>query len=66
MAKQQLIEKYKFIEMQRKELKKLWIDMKNAGDNPEDIKEVGRKLTELTLNQAHILIDVETIGDIEK
>ena len=40
--------------------------MKKAGDRPEDIKEIGRKLTELTLNQAHILIDVEMIGDLEK
>ena len=51
--------------MQRIELKQLWCDMKKAKDDPEAIKEVGRKLTELTLNQAHILIDVEMIGDIE-
>ncbi len=52
--------------MQRIELKQLWCDMKKAHDNPEDIKEIGRRLTELTLNQAHILIDVEMIGDLEK
>lgn len=66
MARKQLIQRYKLIEVERIELKQLWCDMKKAGDRPEDIKEIGRKLTELTLNQAHILIDVEMIGDLEK
>ncbi len=54
---------YKMIELQRMELKQLCIDMVKSHDSPEDIKEVGRRLTELTFNQAHILIDVE-MGDI--
>lgn len=50
---------YKFIEIQRIELKQLWCDMEIAHDRPEDIKEVGRRLAELTLNQAHIMMSVE-------
>ena len=50
---------YEFIEMQRMELKQLLLDMKNSNEDPKDIKEVGRKLSELTLNQAFILIGIE-------
>jgi len=59
LTNQFLIETYRDIEKQRKELKAHWFWLKENGGDKEEIKIIGRKLTQLTLKQAHILIELE-------
>lgn len=59
MTNQTLKNKYKSIEYERKELKQTWVLLKNTGGDKEEIKRIGTELTKLTLNQAHILRDLE-------
>lgn len=59
MSNQQLKDQYNRIEAERKVIKEQWCSLKNSKGDKETIKELGKKLTALTLNQAHILIDLE-------
>ena len=59
MAKQILLEQYQLIEKKRVELKEKWCQLKNNKGDKEEIKRIGMRLTQLTLNQAHILINLE-------
>ena len=59
MTKQLLIANYDEIEKKRKVLKALHCYLINTGGDPKHIKEIGKKLTALTLNQAWILVDLE-------
>lgn len=63
MAKQQLINIYKQIEKERKELKEQWVLLKKTHADPNEIRTLGKRLTKLTLNQVHILIDLEWFED---
>jgi len=63
MAKQQLINLYKQMERERKELKEQWILLKKTHANQTEIRTLGQRLTKLTLNQVHILIDLEWFED---
>ena len=59
MVKQILLEKYNNIEKERQELKKQWIMLKESHGSKEEIAKIGRQITKLTINQVHILIDLE-------
>jgi len=59
MVKQILLEKYNNIEKERQELKKQWIMLKESHGNKDEIAKIGRRITKLTINQVHILIDLE-------
>jgi len=63
MAKQQLIRLYKTIEEERKFLKEKWCFLKEAHGDPKEIRLLGQRLSKLTLNQIHILIDLEWLKD---
>lgn len=59
MSKLVLWREYKTIESERVRLKERWCWLKDHGGNKDEIKDIGRQLTSLTLKQAHILIDLE-------
>lgn len=59
MSEQLLVEKYKFIENQRRELKETWKKLKKDKGDKREIERIGRELTKLTLNQCHIIIDLQ-------
>lgn len=61
MTKQLLLERYQTIEQERKLLKEAWCKLKDNKGDKKEIENIGRKLTELTYNQAHILIDLERL-----
>jgi len=63
MAKQQMTELYKNIERKRRELKARWVFLRENHGDPNEIKALGHQLTKLTLNQVHILIDLEWLKD---
>lgn len=63
MARQQLTEIYKSLEKKRKELKNRWVFLRKTHGDKEEIKKLGYQLTKLTLNQVHILIDLEWLQD---
>lgn len=65
MARQQFIEKYERIEKQRSKLKERWTYLKKTHGDKKEIKELGQQLTKLTLNQAHILIDLEWLNETD-
>jgi len=65
MARQQLTEMYSRIEKQRKELKERWTFLKKTHGDKKEIKKLGHQLTKLTLNQAHILIDLEWLDETD-
>lgn len=59
MSNQVLIEQYNKIEAERIKLKQQWCTLNEIHGDEDKIKYIGQKLAELTLNQAHILIDLE-------
>ena len=59
MSNQILIKRYNDIEAERIKLKEQWCQLKETHGDKDEIKYIGQKLTELTFNQAHILIDLE-------
>lgn len=59
MTNQVLIKRYNDIEAERIKLKERWINLQENKGSKDEIKQIGQKLTELTFNQAHILIDLE-------
>jgi len=65
MARQQLIEIYERIEKQRKSLKEEWCFLKKTHGDKIEIKKLGQQLSKLTLNQIHILIDLEWLDETD-
>jgi len=65
MARQQLTEIYERIERQRKSLKEEWCFLKKTRGDKKEIKEIGQQLSKLTLNQIHILIDLEWLDETD-
>lgn len=58
MPNQLLIQRYKELEVERVKLKEKWINLGKKLNN-EEAKNIHRKLSELTMTQAYILIDLE-------
>lgn len=61
IMKAELMERYRTIEKERSELKQVWCHLKEIKGDKNEIKRIGKRLTELTLNQAHIMIDLERL-----
>lgn len=59
MTNQILKEKYSTIESKRAPLAKRYKFLKENKGDKEEIKKIGTELTKLTLNQVHILINLE-------
>lgn len=63
VSKHQLLAEYNALEVERQKIKHAWCDLKNKKADNEQIKILGKKLTELTFNQAHIIIDMQRIDN---
>ena len=51
--------RYNQIEQERLRLKEKYVWLKDNHGDKDEIKKIGTELTRLTLNQAHIIIDLE-------